>query len=180
MDDTPALEPTNLYSRPNGGHRSCSDPQSAAGVRGRCRTTTSQDVASRAGLGSQMSVLTHLEHQGPATMTALARAEGVRPQSMGATVSVLRAAGPVSGTPDPTNGRQTILSLTASPWNAFTAGRAIREDWLFSAIRSNLAPDEQERYCQKASNCSRGWSIHGTAACPIPRSRDSVAFRMND
>lgn len=82
-------------------------------------------------------------------MTALARAEGVRPQSMGATVSVLRAAGPVSGAPDPTNGRQTILSLTASAWNAFTAGRAIREDWLFSAIRSNLAPDEQERYCQK-------------------------------
>jgi DNA-binding MarR family transcriptional regulator len=93
---------------------------------------------------SQMSVLGRLEREGPATVTTLARAEGVRPQSMGATVSVLEAAGLVSGAPDPTDGRQTILSLTAACRQWIKAGRAAREDWLFRAIQANLAPAEQE------------------------------------
>jgi DNA-binding MarR family transcriptional regulator len=93
---------------------------------------------------SQMSVLGRLEREGPATVTTLARAEGVRPQSMGATVSVLEAAGLVSGALDPTDGRQTILSLTAACRQWIKAGRAAREDWLFRAIRANLAPAEQE------------------------------------
>lgn len=61
---------------------------------------------------SQTAVLSLLEREGPATVTTLAKAEGVRPQSMGATVSVLEAAGLVSGAPDPGDGRQTMLSLT--------------------------------------------------------------------
>jgi DNA-binding MarR family transcriptional regulator len=93
---------------------------------------------------SQISVLGHLDREGPATVTTLARAEGVRPQSMGATVSTLEAAGLVSGTPDPTDGRQTILSLTAACQEWIKAGRAAREDWLFRAIRTKLGPAEQE------------------------------------
>ena len=93
---------------------------------------------------TQMSVLSRLEREGPATVTTLARAEGVRPQSMGATVSGLEAAGLVSGAPDPADGRQTILSLTAACRQWIKAGRAAREDWLFRAIRANLAPAEQE------------------------------------
>ena len=93
---------------------------------------------------TQMSVLSRLEREGPATVTTLARAESVRPQSMGATVSVLEAAGLVSGAPDPADGRQTILSLTAACRQWIKAGRAAREDWLFRAIRANLAPAEQE------------------------------------
>ena len=94
---------------------------------------------------SQMSVLSRLEREGPATVTTLARAEGVRPQSMGATVSVLEEAGLVSGAPDPTDGRQTILSLTAACRQWVKAGRAAREDWLFRAIRTKLAARELEQ-----------------------------------
>jgi DNA-binding MarR family transcriptional regulator len=36
---------------------------------------------------SQTAVLRRLERDGPATVTTLAKAEGVRPQSMGATVA---------------------------------------------------------------------------------------------
>lgn len=93
---------------------------------------------------SQLSVLARLEREGPATVTTLARAEGVRPQSMGATVSVLEAAGLVSGASDPTDGRQTILSLTAAAREEIKANRAAREDWLFRAIRTNLTSAEQE------------------------------------
>jgi DNA-binding MarR family transcriptional regulator len=92
---------------------------------------------------SQTSVLGLLERAGPATVTTLARAEGVRPQSMGATVAALEAAGLVSGSPDPSDGRQTILSLTDACREFVKNSRAAREDWLCHAIQSKLAPNEQ-------------------------------------
>jgi len=92
---------------------------------------------------SQISVLGRMEREGPATVTSLARGEGMRPQSMGANVSALEAAGLVSGMPDPTDGRQTILSLTAACRELVKAGRAAREDWLDRAIRTKLAPEQQ-------------------------------------
>ena len=92
---------------------------------------------------SQVSVLTRLDRDGPATVTNLARAVGVRPQSMGATVAVLETAGLVSGAPDPHDGRQTLLFLTPACREWIAASRAAREDWLFHAIRTKLAPAEQ-------------------------------------
>ncbi len=94
---------------------------------------------------SQLSVLSRLERDGPATVTSLARAEGMRPQSMGANVSALEAAGLVSGAPDPSDGRQTILSLTRACQDWIEAGRAARQDWLFRAIQAKLGPEEQEQ-----------------------------------
>ena len=93
---------------------------------------------------SQISVLSRLDRDGPATVTSLARAEGVRPQSMGATVSALEGAGLVSGAPDPGDGRQTILSLTTACQEWIKAGQAAKEDWLFRAIQARLAPAELE------------------------------------
>jgi DNA-binding MarR family transcriptional regulator len=95
--------------------------------------------------GSQKSVLLRLERDGPATVTALARAEGVRPQSMGATVSGLEAMGHVTGSPDPSDGRQTILCITAACREFIRAAREAKEDWLFRALRAKLAPREQEQ-----------------------------------
>ena len=92
---------------------------------------------------SQTSVIIRLERDGPATVSALARAEGVRQQSMGATISTLEAAGLVKGSPDPADGRQTILSLTDACREMIQASRAAKEDWLFHAIQTKLA--EQER-----------------------------------
>lgn len=91
----------------------------------------------------QFAVLLHLEGHGPATVTALAKAESVRPQSMGATVAALEAAGLVAGEPDPSDGRQTILSLTAAYRAWIKANRAAKEDWLGHAITSQLNAAEQ-------------------------------------
>jgi DNA-binding MarR family transcriptional regulator len=92
---------------------------------------------------SQVQVLGLLEREGPATVTTLARAQGVRPQSMGETLSVLKAAGLVSGAPDPNDGRQTVLSLTPAFRKKVKVSRAAREDWLFRTIQTRLAPAEQ-------------------------------------
>jgi DNA-binding MarR family transcriptional regulator len=94
---------------------------------------------------SQVAVLVHLERDGPATVTTLARAEGVRSQSMGATVTMLEAAGLVSGTPDPADGRQTVLSLTAACRKMLKTGRAAREDWLFGVVNTRLSAKEREQ-----------------------------------
>src|SRR5438132_252114 len=55
---------------------------------------------------SQMSVISYLDREGPATVTTLARIEGMRPQSMGTNVAALEASGLVRGAPDPADGRQ--------------------------------------------------------------------------
>jgi DNA-binding MarR family transcriptional regulator len=93
---------------------------------------------------SQIAVIKLLMN-GPATVTALARAEGVRQQSMGATVASLEAAGMVAGAPDPNDGRQTVLSLTPACRRMINTARAKREDWLFHAIETHLKASEQKQ-----------------------------------
>jgi DNA-binding MarR family transcriptional regulator len=93
---------------------------------------------------TQTSVVLRLERDGPATVSTLARAEGIRPQSMGAIISALEAADLVTGTPDPNDGRQTILSLTDACRERILKGRAARQDWLFRTIQSRLSPQEQD------------------------------------
>ena len=94
---------------------------------------------------SQVSVLSRLDREGPATVTSLARAEVMRSQSMGVIVAALEAAGLVQGTPDPNDGRQTLLSLTEACRERVKAGRAAREDWLCRVIRAKLSPVEQRQ-----------------------------------
>jgi DNA-binding MarR family transcriptional regulator len=94
---------------------------------------------------SQVAVLLRLERDGPATVTDLARAEGVRPQSLGANVAVLEAAGMVSGAPDPSDGRRTILSLTDHAREAIASIRAAKQSWLVRAVRATLTDAEQQQ-----------------------------------
>jgi DNA-binding MarR family transcriptional regulator len=92
---------------------------------------------------AQKSALLRLDHDGEATVTALAKAEGVRPQSMGATVAALQEMGLVGGRPHATDGRQTLLSLTPKCVDWLQAGRAARQDWMIAALTSALSSDEQ-------------------------------------
>jgi DNA-binding MarR family transcriptional regulator len=92
---------------------------------------------------SQMAVLRRLGSDGPMTVTGLARAEGMRPQSMGANIATLEAAGLVGGAPDPNDGRQTILSLTAVCKERVKIGRMAWDDWLLEAIQKSLSAEEQ-------------------------------------
>ncbi|MDQ0210775.1 MarR family transcriptional regulator [Arthrobacter sp. SRS-W-1-2016] len=94
---------------------------------------------------AQKAVLIHLERDGRATLSALARAEGMRPQSMGAIISALSSAGLVESGPDPADGRQRILSLTAEARESISASRAAKADWLYRTILSKLTPDEREQ-----------------------------------
>jgi DNA-binding MarR family transcriptional regulator len=92
---------------------------------------------------AQKSVLLRLDRDGPATVSALARAESVRPQSMRVTVAALEAMAAVSGKPDPADARQTLISLTPGLRKNLQASRAAKEDWLLRALQAQLSPQEQ-------------------------------------
>jgi len=94
---------------------------------------------------SQISVILRLEKDGAATVSSLARAEGMRPQSMSAIVTPLQESGLVSGAPDPSDGRQTLMSLTPKCLKWLQEGRAARQDWLATTISQKLSVHEQEK-----------------------------------
>ena len=83
---------------------------------------------------TQKAVLSRLEKDGPATSADLARAEGVKPQSMGTALALLEKMGLVERKAHPTDGRQINIKLT-------TKGIALRKNtkeathgWLSQAI----------------------------------------------
>jgi len=63
---------------------------------------------------------------------------------MAAVVAALEALNLVSGAPHPTDGRQTLLSLTDSCRRRFQESRAARQDWLTRIIQTRLSPQEQD------------------------------------
>jgi DNA-binding MarR family transcriptional regulator len=92
---------------------------------------------------SQVSVVLRLETDGSATVSNLARAEGMRPQSMSAIVRPLQELGLASGAPDAADGRQTLISLTPKCLKWLQEGRAARQDWLTTTIARKLSSHEQ-------------------------------------
>ncbi len=68
----------------------------------------------------------------------------MRPQSMSAIVTPLQQNGLVRGTPDPGDGRQTLMSLTPKCLKWLQAGRAARQDWLTTTISQKLSLREQQ------------------------------------
>ena len=94
---------------------------------------------------SQSSVLLRLEQDGAATVSSLARAEGMRPQSMSAIVTPLQKSGLVRGTADPSDGRQTLISLTPKYLKWIEQRRAARQDWITTAISRKFSVQEQKQ-----------------------------------
>lgn len=92
---------------------------------------------------SHGAVLGRLDRRGPQSVSDLAAAERVRPQSMAQTVSELEAAGLVSRTPDPNDGRRALVSLTAEGTVVLGADRAQREGWLAQVISQRFSEREQ-------------------------------------
>jgi DNA-binding MarR family transcriptional regulator len=94
---------------------------------------------------SQVSVILQLEAHGAATVSSLARTEGMRPQSMSAIVTGLQDAGLVVSSSDPKDGRKTLIALSGKCGKLLREGRAARQDWLTSAILQKLSAQEQKK-----------------------------------
>jgi DNA-binding MarR family transcriptional regulator len=91
----------------------------------------------------QISVLKRLETEGPMTGAALARAEHMKPQSMGAIVSALRSLRLIERQRDPADGRQIKLNLSAKGVVLLKDSRAARRSWLAQSL-SRLEKSERD------------------------------------
>lgn len=83
---------------------------------------------------NQASVLGRLDRCGPQSVSDLAAAERVRPQSMAQTVGDLEADALVHREPDPDDRRRALVKLTAAGQARIEADRAVREGWLVKAL----------------------------------------------
>ena len=91
---------------------------------------------------SQMSVLSRLDKDGPATASALAHAERIRPQSMAGTLGVLDEHGLLQRAPDPGDGRRQVISLAPAGRARLEDNRQAREEWLARSIREQFSDGE--------------------------------------
>jgi len=97
---------------------------------------------------SQTAVLVRLHNDGPSTVADLARAEHLKPQSMGATVASLEEEGLVARKADATDARRWNASLTNAGKSVLLSGRAARQGWLSRAIEERLDDSEQRRLAE--------------------------------
>jgi DNA-binding MarR family transcriptional regulator len=83
---------------------------------------------------NQASVLGRLDRCGSQSVSDLAAAERVRPQSMAQTVGDLEADGLIERKPDPDDRRRALVILTAAGKSRIEADRRAREGWLVKAF----------------------------------------------
>jgi DNA-binding MarR family transcriptional regulator len=92
---------------------------------------------------SQWTVVNRLDRDGPATASALAAAERVRPQSIAATIAALDERGWLVRTPDPNDGRKQLLSLSDTALADVSGVRQVRDEWLSRALQDNFTAPER-------------------------------------
>jgi DNA-binding MarR family transcriptional regulator len=82
---------------------------------------------------SEASALSRLEQSGPLSTADLARAESIKPQSMGSVLAGLEQEGLVRRQPHPTDGRQVLFTLTDKGLEERRQRQIAKRDWLVAA-----------------------------------------------
>ncbi|MDX6353511.1 MAG: hypothetical protein QOF98_414 [Streptomyces sp.] len=127
----------------------------------------------------QSSVLTRLSGKQGVTASELASAEGVRHQSMTATVASLATLGLVERRPDPDDGRRLLIALTAEGHRRVEEGRQARQEWLAGELQEKCT--EEERRTVIAAMAVLDRLTHDRTHEPTPeRSRERTHDRTND
>ncbi|MFD1721945.1 MarR family transcriptional regulator [Amnibacterium endophyticum] len=91
---------------------------------------------------SQTSVLARLARGEADSAAALAAAEGVRPQSMAATLGALEERGLIARAADPADARRAVVRLTDAGHARWAGDRAARQEWLARTLDERLDADD--------------------------------------
>ncbi len=91
---------------------------------------------------SELLALSRLERMGSATTSALARAEQITPQAMGATVTALEGRGLVRRRPATGDARSHLISMTRTGRAALTRRRDERTEQMARVLTNRFTEDE--------------------------------------
>jgi len=91
---------------------------------------------------SQLAALGRLEQYGPMTTADLARAESMKPQSMGVILASLEQEALVERSPHPSDGRQILFAMTKKGSDVRRKRGDAKRAWLRAALMT-LEPSEQ-------------------------------------
>ena len=93
---------------------------------------------------SQISVLSRLDKDGPASASDLAAMERVRPQSMASILTALRNSDLIARHPDPEDGRRQVNTLTTAGRHRIQGDRKVRQEWLAQALQEQCTEAERQ------------------------------------
>lgn len=111
-------------------------------LRARLRSESGQHATGLT--ASQRAILATVVRDGPMTAARIAELEHVSPQSVGQSVTELKARGLVRSDPDPADGRKKLISAEASASELIGSLMAGRSSFLARAIDQVVGPGERE------------------------------------
>jgi DNA-binding MarR family transcriptional regulator len=103
---------------------------------------------------TQISAMATLHQCGPMTPSELAASERVRPPSMTRVIAALEESGLVSRRDHPTDGRQSIIELTAEGEQLLADEASARERWLNKRL-AELTEEERATLAKAAALIDR-------------------------
>ena len=92
---------------------------------------------------SQLAVLARIIDEGPTTAAALAAGEHVTQQAIAQSLATLKERGLVEKQADPSDGRKSLVTATATGRELRDGITASREEWLTQAIDAAVRPEER-------------------------------------
>jgi DNA-binding MarR family transcriptional regulator len=104
---------------------------------------------------SQLAVFGRLAKAGETSASALAVAEGIRPQSMAAILAALQELGLVERRPDPEDGRRQLVSLSEAGRERAVGDRTVRAEWLAGRLQDRCTEAERRTLIEAAAILER-------------------------
>ena len=112
----------------------------------RMRTDTPSDTLTPAMLG----LLATLFREGPMSGVALAREEGLQPQSLTRLLAAMEEKGMIARAPDSADRRNLIISITVRGRQALRWAMQQRRRWLAEAVADRLSDEERATLIEAA------------------------------
>jgi DNA-binding MarR family transcriptional regulator len=92
---------------------------------------------------SHVAVLARLDREGTHSIGSLAAAERIRPQSMAQTIRDMESDGLIERRADPSDGRRSLVDMTAEGRGMLEEDRRRRQGWLTEALARELTAQER-------------------------------------
>ncbi|MGF6882015.1 DNA-binding MarR family transcriptional regulator [Nocardia sp. GAS34] len=90
----------------------------------------------------ELTALSHIDRSGPITIADLARLHQITPQAMGSTVASLEEHGLVTRSPDPKDGRRSLLTVSAAGSDTLHVTRDAVSGRMAVALGESFTDDE--------------------------------------